>query len=73
MTRFTIKNGAKLSRDTFEDWKDFHREYILMQESLKLTQSHKQILKQRETEADNIKESGMTWQQVKKSIKRNSV
>ncbi|NPD43954.1 MULTISPECIES: hypothetical protein [unclassified Lentimicrobium] len=73
MTTITIKNGAKLSRDTFENWDDFQRELILMQESFELTEKHKEILLSREKEANTAQEPGLTWEQVKKSIKRKDV
>lgn len=73
MTTITIKNGAKLSRDTFENWDDFQRELILMQESFKLTDEHKEILESREKEADLAEEPGLTWERVKKNISRKNV
>ena len=73
MTTITIKNGAKLCRDTFENWDDFQRELILMQESFELTENHKEILLSREQEANTAQEPGLTWEQVKKLIKRKDV
>lgn len=73
MTTVTIKNGAKLSRDTFENWDDFQRELILMQESFKLTDEHKEILESRKKEADLAEEPGLTWESVKNNISRKDV
>lgn len=73
ITTITIKKGAKLPRTSFEDWDDFQRELILMQESFKLTEEHKEILNSREQEADLAKEPGVPWETVKKNISRKNV
>lgn len=73
MSTITIKNGAKLSRSSFEDWDDFQRELILMQESFELKEEHQEILNLREQKADIASEPALSWDTVKKSISRKDV
>ena len=73
MTTITIKNGEKLSRTHFENWEDFQTELILMQENFALTPKHITILKSREKEADNTKDNGLSWEEVKANISRKHV
>lgn len=73
MTTITIKNGKKLSRTSFENWKGFQTEFILMQEYFELFPKHIEILKSREKEADNPTDKGLSWEEVRFSITRNNV
>lgn len=73
MTTITIKNGQKLSRDSFESWEDFQIELILMQERFELTSEHIKILESREKEADKNYKNGLSWDEVKANIKKKNV
>ena len=73
MTTITIKNGEKLSRDSFENWEDFQTEFILMQTKSELSKEHIEILKSREKEADKAADKGLSWEEIRSNITRDNV
>ena len=73
MTTITIKNGEKLSRDSFENWEDFQTEFILLQTKSELSKEHIEILESREKEADKATDKGLSWEEIRSNITRHHV
>ncbi len=73
MITITIENGQKLSRTKFKTWEDFQMELVLLQENSELSPEHKRILKEREAIADTMPKDRLSWEEVKRGIKRNNV
>jgi len=68
MTTITIKDAQKLSKTEFSDLEDLQQELILSQENFELSNEHKEILEQREKEADP--NQGLSWEELETSIRR---
>ncbi|NOX84589.1 MAG: addiction module protein [Chlorobi bacterium] len=73
MTTITIKNVKNISRTEFEDWEDLldYIKHIVKAENFELSSEHIKILEEREKEADNATDKGLSWEEVKKGIRRN--
>ena len=75
MTTITIKNAKNISRTEFENWEDLldYIKTIVKEENFELTAEHIKILEEREKEADNATDNGLSWEEVKKGIRRKHV
>jgi hypothetical protein len=71
MTSITIDKDIKLSKTHFSSIEELQEALLLVQhEQFELSDAHKKILDEREREADNATDKGLTWEEVEASISR---
>ena len=74
MTQITITDESlKLSKTSFETAEDLILELMKVKhEQFELSPEHINIIKEREREADESKEPGKSWEEVRASLRRRN-
>lgn len=74
MTQITITDESlKLSKTSFETADDLILELMKVKhEQFELSPEHIKIIREREQDADNSKDPGLSWEEVKTDIKRRN-
>ncbi len=70
MNTITFDEDVNLSKSHFKNLEDLQMEILLMEERAKLSPEHIKILKEREQEADNATDEGLSWEEVKANLRR---
>lgn len=74
MTTITIDKNLKLSKTHFKDEEELQNELFLMRQAeFELSPEHIEILREREAEADQAADPGLSIEDLKASIKRKNV
>ncbi len=72
MNTITFDEDVNLSKRHFRNLEELRMEMLLMEEQAGLSPEHIKILKEREREADNATDEGLSWEEVKANIRRKN-
>ncbi len=73
MHTITFDENINLSKRHFKNLEELQMELLLREEQAELSPEIIEILAEREKEADNATDDGLTWEEIKANIRRKNV